>query len=389
MINVDAIFDWLLDGAVGASNAPEVVARLNPALVQAGVPVDAMMAFVRTLHPHIAGRRFTWYPGAPVAIEAVTHAYFNSESFLCGPMGVVFRTGEVVRTPLVAGVEAPTEMLKVLAAQGMTEVVSMPLPFMDGTIHGAGFSTRRPGGFHDDDIQALKRVTRPLARVAEIFALTRTAVNLLDTYIGHSAGERVLGGRILRGDTETIRAVIWFSDLRGFTSLSSRLEPRAVIRVLNDLFDCQVPAIESAGGEVLKFMGDGLLAIVPIGDSGVSEACGRTLQATAAALRAIETHNAQQAGKSEEIRVGIGLHVGDVAYGNIGGPTRLDFTCIGPAVNLASRLEGLTSKLGRQLVVSSEFARQATVPMESLGRFALKGVPQEEEVFAPAASAKA
>src|SRR6185312_14721747 len=213
----------------------------------------------------------------------------------------------------------------------------------------------------------------PLARLAEIFALRRVAGNLLSTYAGRASGDRILAGRILRGDVETLRAVIWFSDLRGFTEMSARRTPTEIVSVLNELFDCQVPAIERHGGKVLKFIGDGLLAIFPVQDD-VTSRCEAALAAATEAFAALDARNTRA---SEPIRFGLALHVGEVAYGNIGGASRLDFTAIGPAVNVASRLEGLTGKLGVRLVLSSALAPHTSLALEDLGELELKGVPEK------------
>jgi adenylate cyclase len=224
----------------------------------------------------------------------------------------------------------------------------------------------------------------PLSRVAEILALSRTAANLLDTYVGHNAGERILAGHIQRGEVEPIHAVLWFSDLRGFTSLAAKLDAGALIRALNELFECQVPAIEKRGGEVLKFMGDGLLAIFPIKSGGrsVAELCDAALDAADEAHGALAALNRRRAQAEElPLEFGLALHVGEIAYGNIGGAGRLDFTVIGPAVNLAARLEGLTSKLGKRIVLSEQFAAATKRPVERLGEFELKGVPGSPTAF--------
>jgi adenylate cyclase len=188
--------------------------------------------------------------------------------------------------------------------------------------------------------------------------------------------------------------VLWCSDLRGFTSLAGAVEPLALIRVLNDVFDCQVPAIERHGGEVLKFIGDGLLAIFPLdakdggdvrgdADSHARRRCDDALEAASDAMGALSALNDRRAAEGQRaVRVGLALHVGDVAYGNIGGAGRLDFTCIGSAVNLASRLEGLTARLDRPVVASADFARLSTRPMQPAGRFDLKGVAESQAVFA-------
>jgi adenylate cyclase len=389
MVDVAHIFDWLVDGAPGAPTPVHVVQRLGPDLVQAGIPCDRIEAFVRTLHPHIVGRSFSWLLGGKVEVRENSYAYLNSPEFLGSPVAAVFRTGQAVRRRLdrPAAME-DFQLLQELATQGYTDYLAAPLAFMSGQVHAITFATRRPGGFEDAHVAAILEVVRPLSRVAEIFALSRTAANLLNTYVGHDAGEKILQGRIQRGDTDSLRAVLWFSDLRGFTAMSAQLEPRDIICVLNELFDCQVPAIERCGGQVLKFIGDGLLAIFPLDDGAqATKQCDGALDAAQEAFAALDQLNTKRtAGDKPPIRFGLALHVGEVAYGNIGGSGRLDFTCIGPAVNLAARLEGLTGQLGKRMVVSAEFAQTTSLETATLGRFSLKGVPGEVEVFEPAGS---
>jgi len=269
-------------------------------------------------------------------------------------------------------------ILRDLREEGVTDYVVSPLHFTNGEIHFASWATRQPGGFTDPEIAGIHSVIAPLARVAEIRAWYRVAGNLLATYVGKNAGERVLAGRIRRGDTESIHAAIWLSDMRGFTRLADSLPPQALVDLLNRYFDCQVPPILDDGGEVLKFMGDGLLAIFPIGDGAdAAKVC-------AAALRAAHAARANVAAlhQSDGVRFGLALHVGDVLYGNIGSGNRLDFTCIGPAVNLAARLEKLAGRLGRTIVASQEFAEQCGAgDLMPIGKFAVAGFAEEQTAF--------
>ncbi len=384
---IQSIFDWLVDGGPGAPTPVHIVGTLGPQLVEAGVPVDYVEAFVRTLHPHIAGRSFVWLPGKSVEVRENTFAYLNSPEFLLNPASAVFEKGEPVRCRLsVDGVPAKFPHLETFRAQGYTDYLAGPLHFISGQNHAIAFATRAKEGFSEAHVQDLLKILRPLSRVAEIFALARTAVNLLNTYVGRNTGERIMAGRIRRGETDTINAVIWFSDLRGFTAMASGLDPGSLILVLNDLFECQVPAIERHGGEVLKFMGDGLMAIFPVRDgASLPKLCDTALDAADDALGALASLNERRRAKSlPDIRFGLALHVGDVSYGNIGGAGRLDFTCIGTAVNLASRLEALTGKLMRPVVFSSEFAAATTRAAVKMGDFELKGVTGARTVFAPA-----
>ncbi|MEJ0056032.1 MAG: adenylate/guanylate cyclase domain-containing protein [Bacteroidota bacterium] len=371
----------MINDAGGIKNPSEVVARMCTDLTAAGVPVDRCHALVRTLHPHIAGRSFLWMPGRHV--EVAEHSYDELlrpevDEFSYIP---VFRKGVIIRKRLV-GEKKLTPDLIPLAEDGYTDFFAGPLKFISGQIHGIFFATRHPDGFSDDDIHALERVLGPLSRIGEIFALMRTATNLLNTYVGHDAGARIMAGQIQRGETNSIHAVIWFSDLRGFTSMSGTLQPAEIISTLNSVFDCQVPFIELHGGHVLKFIGDGLLAIFPCSDNPASQA-ESALAAVAQAFSSLDALNDTRVRDGNNpLRFGVALHLGDVAYGNIGGANRLDFTCIGPSVNLAARLETLTSKVDKNLIVSDEIARLITVPLEPLGEFDLKGVGTPVKAFA-------
>lgn len=378
--SVQGLFDWLVDGAAGAPTPMAVISRMGDELRAAGVPVDRISAFVRTLHPAIVGRGFFWQPGEAVRVSENPWSGLQSDEYKRSAAARVVETAAEVRVRL--GREPTTfSGLEGLTKEGFTDYLMLPLKFMGGSVHSISFATRAAGGFSDEHVGAIRTVVRPLSRVAETLALMRTAVNLLNTYVGRNAGEQILKGKIQRGDTESIRCVIWFSDLRGFTSLSGEHTPTEIIAVLNQFFDCQVPFIEKHGGEVLKFMGDGMLAIFPITDT-VTAAAAHAVQATKDAYAALDALNATRAKTNEAaLRFGVALHVGDVAYGNIGGAGRLDFTAIGPAVNLASRIEGLTGKLEKRVLLSEQLVKEASVETRSVGRFELKGVTGQQEVF--------
>lgn len=383
--DVESLVDWLVDGAPGTNGPAEVVGQAGPRLLAAGVPIARIAAFVRTLHPHIMGRSFEWSTDAPqVIVREAPYALLRDESYTRSPVGTVFATGQELRRRLDGSEPLDLVELPELAAQGYTDYLVLPMRFLDGTVHAVVFATRVEGGFSDVDLAAMRRVSRPLARLGEILALRRTATNLLSAYVGRDAGERILQGHVQRGDTESITCVVWFSDLRGFTSMSVKHAPQDVILVLNKLFDCQVPAVEAAGGEVLKFLGDGMLAIFPIDERRPAEAvAARALRAAREAFSALDKVNAGLP-DAERLAFGIALHVGEVAYGNVGGLARLDFTCIGPAVNLASRIEGLNAQVGRRLLLSEEMARLVGCT-ELVGTFALKGVDEPQRVYAPEA----
>jgi adenylate cyclase len=382
--DTSAIAGWLIDGARSATQPQDVLAQLCERLVASGIPLWRVAVLVRTLHPGVTGRRLLWRPDAGVAIGELVYERLDTAEFVESPVSVVYATGAPMRRRLADLREAADfEVLRGLHVEGVTDYLASPLPFIDGTVHVVSWATRESGGFTDAQIAGLEAVVAPLARVAEIWALRRTAKNLLDTYVGGHAGERILAGKIRRGDTEAIHAAIWLSDMRGFTSVAERVSPRTLISLLNRYFDCQVPAILEHGGEVLKFMGDGLLAIFPLrGDRDVNVVCGDALAAAQdARIRLAELSAATAAEGVVELRFGLALHVGEVLYGNIGGGNRLDFTCIGPAVNLAARLEKLAGRLARSVTLSSEFAANCPAPLARLGEFALPGFPGQQTVY--------
>jgi adenylate cyclase len=375
---IKEIADWLIDGAQSAPQPAQVLAQLSERLVACGIPLWRVAVFVRTLHPQVMGRRFIWRPGTEVEVSEAPFELLESADFLENPIAQVYATGRALRRKLAdpdCAVDFP--VLSELRAEGITDYLASPLLFTDGAVHAVTCTTRQPGGFTDAQIAGIEAIITPLARVAEIRALRRMGSTLLDTYVGHDAGERILAGRIRRGDIEEIHAAIWLSDMRGFTALADSLPPRELIGLLNHYFDCQVPVILDHGAEVLKFMGDGLLAIFTIaGDE--AEVCKRTL---AAARQAQANVAALGRSAMPGLRFGLALHIGDVLYGNIGSGNRLDFTCIGPAVNCAARIEKLTSQLGCEILASDEFARHCPEEFTALGEFSLAGFSAPQLVF--------
>ena len=375
---IEEVADWLIDGARSAPQPVQVLAQLSERLVACGIPLWRVAVFVRTLHPQVMGRRFIWRPGTGVEVSEAPFELLESADFLENPIAHVYATGQALRRKLAdpdCAVDFP--VLSELRAEGITDYLALPLVFTDGAIHAVTCTTRQAGGFTDAQIAGIEAIITPLARVAEIRALRRMASTLLDTYVGHDAGERILAGHIRRGDIEEIHAAIWLSDMRGFTALADSLPPSVLIDLLNRYFDCQVPVILEHGAEVLKFMGDGLLAIFAIaGDE--TEVCERALAAARRAQANVATlSDAAMPG----LRFGLALHVGEVLYGNIGSGNRLDFTCIGPAVNCAARIEKLTSQLGRAILASGEFARHCAGGFTPLGEFRLAGFSAPQLVF--------
>ncbi|MBR0694227.1 adenylate/guanylate cyclase domain-containing protein [Bradyrhizobium lablabi] len=377
------INEWLIGGARSAPTPSQMMSECCERLVRAGLPLWRVGVFVRTLHPEIFGRNFIWKPGAEVELGTVDFDIQNSPEFSASPLAIVFRQGLEVRARIDDPASTRFPIVEDLRAEGITDYVALPLVYTDGFINASSWTTKQPGGFTDQQLSALRSIAVPLARYIEIVTLRRTASLLLDTYVGNRAGERILGGQIRRGHTDTMNAAIWLSDLRGFTALSDRLPPETVVDILNQYFDCQVASILAHGGEVLKYMGDGLLAVFPI-DEYVDDApnvCSNVLEAARESREAVTALQVPVGESTERFRFGVALHVGRILYGNIGGGNRLDFTCIGPAVNLAARLEKIASRLGRTVVASEGFAGICRGSWSDLGEFPVAGFSKAARVY--------
>jgi adenylate cyclase len=381
--DLQTLTDWLIDGARSAVSPPKMVAEICERLLQAGLPLWRVGIFVRTLHPDILGWNFIWRPGAEVVPGSADYGLLDSPEYINSPLAIVFGEVREVRYRLDDPQSKRFPFFDDMRAEGVTDYIALPLLSTDGSSHASSWTTKHPGGFSDRQLNALRALMSPLARVVEIANLRRTSSILLDTYVGNRAGERILGGQIRRGHADTMHAAIWLSDLRGFTALSDRLPAETVVDILNQYFDCQVSAIRTQGGEVLKFMGDGLLAVFPIAeaDGDIEQVCARVLQAARESRASVEAMHYPIGETIERFRFGVALHVGRILYGNIGGGNRLDFTCIGPAVNLAARLEKIAGRLHRTVVASERFAGICAGGWSDLGEFPIAGFAKAERVY--------
>jgi adenylate cyclase len=385
-IDITSVVDWLAHGARSTQRPEALLAELCDRLIRASIPLWRVSVFVRTLHPEIVGRRFIWQQDVGVTITEGLFELLDTDQFQNSPFLSVIKSGRALRQRLTSKKDGSQEfsIYQDLRDLGATDYLATPLIFSDDTVHVATWATQQSDGFTDEQIVAINTIVTPFARVAEIRALQRTAANLLDAYVGHHAGERILAGQIRRGHTERIHSVIWLSDMRGFTALADRLPPQTLVDLLNRYFDCQVPVILEHGGEVLKFIGDGLLAIFPLagGTTDARAVCTHALAAAREAQDNIATiEDTAFLGNAHGVRFGLALHLGEVLYGNIGSMNRLDFTCIGPAVNLAARLEKLAGHLGRSVILSAEFAHYADTQLDDLGDFTITGFAGKQKAF--------
>jgi adenylate cyclase len=379
------VIRWLMTEARKRSDPSEFIEAFAGELRAAGVDVARITTGVPILHPQIFSFSGLWLLDKGTTERLFRSTPDDAATMSNSPIRIAYEGGGPFRCDLTA---APRQgefaILGDLRRDGFTDYIVYAVPFADGSHKALSFATRRRSGFDRDETELFEAMIPAVAFNLEVQALRRTARTLLDTYVGQQSGGRVLEGQIKRGTGETIRAVIWLCDLQGFTSLSETLARDALIDLLNSYFGPMCDAVAAQGGEILKFIGDAMLAIFPI-EGDAEKTCVAALSAAESAQSALTSENERRQHLGlPQIDYGLALHVGDVMYGNIGSDTRLDFTVIGPAVNLTARIESLCRQLGRTLLLSSDFARACGVSAKSLGRFPLKGVAIEQEIFAPA-----
>ena len=375
---------WLLTDARKHTDSSEFLDAFANELRTAGVDVSRITTGVPILHPQIFSFSGLWELGKQTSERLYRAGPEVSQTMANSPIRIAYEGGGPVRCDLTAPPKSGDfAILADLRRDGYTDYVVYSVPFADGSFKALSLATKRRGGFDHEDLALFEAAIPALAFNLEVQALRRTARTLLDTYVGRQSGGRVLEGQIRRGTGETIRAVIWLSDLRGFTDLSERLSRDTLIDLLNCYFGPMCDAVAAGGGEVLKFIGDAMLAIFPI-EADPASICGAALTAAERAQAALAKENERRELEGlSRINYGLALHVGDVMYGNIGSDTRLDFTVIGPAVNLTARIESMCRTLGRQLLLSSEFVKLSGVGAQSLGSFSLKGIAAKQEIFVP------
>jgi adenylate cyclase len=394
---------WLTQAGLAGTSETDIVSGFCDRCVAAGLPVARAQVFIDTLHPVHEGQLYRWgvgptesplveygrtSPDALAASGSDPQAIEAAERWRRSPFYRMLQTGDsLLRRRLNATTKDEFSWLSDLRAAGMTDYVAIISRFaaqgtigeMDGVY--SSWATRVPDGFGDNQITALERIAPYLALAIKSVSLARMTGTLMQTYLGRDAGQRVLGGRIVRGIAERIDAVVWFSDLRGFTRITDTA-PEQVIPLLNDYSDAIVSAIHGHGGDVLKLIGDGTLAIFTAEDR--AHACGAALSAAIAAREGIVDLNRRRAADGKPITdMYLGLHVGEVFYGNVGSRERLDFTVIGPAVNEASRIAAMCRSVDQPVLMSSAFADVGGIKRRliSVGRYALRGVAHPQELF--------
>jgi adenylate cyclase len=381
------IVDWILSRESRHKDGIAMIDELCWRMVAQDVPLWRVNLSVATLHPQILGLGFRWHRGGGAIEFQVRRGMERHKDYLESPMRAAIEKGVTVRYRLEEESSAldTYPLLRSLKNAGGTDYLACPLAMSVGSHHVVTWCTDHRGGFSDAHIAAIEGVLPALGLFVETKVLERRSAILLDTYLGRTIGRHILDGEIIRGESRQLRAALMAVDLRDSTGLADRLPGQELIRLLDDYFEAVAGAVHGAGGEILKFVGDGVLAIFGPEGRAEPEAAAAAFAAASEILRRIDVSNENRDIVGQElIRFGIGLHLGDIYYGNVGAIDRLDYTAIGPAVNLVVRLEGLTKTLQRPMLLSESIAKLLDVPLVSLGRHAMRGLAEPQEVFAPA-----
>lgn len=382
--------NWLLQKGRLITKPTEFIQALGTQLIKDGTPVWRLRFNCLTIHPQMAGWSVIWSTDMSSAEEVrASHEYRTTEAYLGSPLAAVVENNVPYRRKL-KDLDRKTDhqVLFGLRDEGATDYLALPIVLSDGNISSLVLATKTGNGFTDYHISVLIHFSAHLAPVLEVMVARDIARAVLDTYVGPRTSERVLAGQIRRGDGETIDAAVWFCDLRDFTPLTETLPPQSLLALLNRYFEIIAAAVAERGGEVLRFIGDAMLIVFPVAEyMSANDACMQAVKAATVAFAEIEAFNKTERWSDQAqtelptIRFGVGLHIGEVIYGNVGAPGRLDFTVMGPAVNLTARLENLTKALGKPLLMSSAFAALIETECESMGYHEMKGVSDKHEIF--------
>lgn len=366
------IIRWLLEEGRLLPDIDETVLQLGRRLSSAGAPLWRLRLSMRTLHPLIAAFSSVWERDAGKTHRIETsHGMEGRSGYYGSPLEIMRRTDAPFRKRLSDGLTASDHnVLHELRARGSTDYFGLPMTYLSRTTASLVFNTDVAGGFSDGDIERFTEITSVLAPIAEVYSTRRISLAVAEAYLGPRTGRRVLEGQITRGDIEKIDAAILVSDIRDWSGLNSRMPAEDAVALANSYFEIIAAAVEANGGEILKFIGDGVLAVFAVGEAGVSAqtACENALSAGRQALQTVENGD-----HPPELKFGIGLNFGEVLYGNVGSANRIDFTVLGQAVNIAARIEGLCSQLGAPLLFSKDFADRLAVRSGMVDERPLKG----------------
>jgi len=385
---IDNIAEWLVGPVPKIEEGTASFDEFAWRLLAAGIPLLRVTVHIGTIHPQFLGTTIVWWRDTGETVQVmIGHEIGDAIPYEKNPVRRVCEGRETLRRRLdLPDEDLDFSVLIELRDRGGTDYIALPISGMHRVDYMVTYVTDRAGGFTNEELDDLARVAQRLAILLDRHSQWWVTHNLLSAYLGARTGPRVLAGQIRRGAGIELTAVLWSSDLRGFTERSDRLPSEQMIAILNALFEAQAAAIRDHDGEILKFIGDGLLAIFPIDEpSLIAEVARNAVTAARAALGAVGKlgDHPTMAGEPP-LEIVIALHIGTVNYGNIGAADRLDFTVIGPAVNLVSRIEAVAKSLDQPIVVSGELAQILGGGVVSLGLHQLRGLAIPRELFVPA-----
>ncbi|UWQ61601.1 adenylate/guanylate cyclase domain-containing protein [Leisingera caerulea] len=370
------LISYLLGEGRSAADPDQVLEQTCRLIRAVGVPLQRAASIVQLLHAEaVASARF-WEHGQGTRSELFPFNEDSGDGYARSPAADVHKTGEWVILWLPDTPDDRYGIVPDLKAEGYTHYIMAPVFMGIGTAGIFSFATQSPEGFSDEDIRFLRAVFPALAACQEVLSTARTMREVLRIYVGEEPQRRIMSGDVHRGEVMRIRSAILFADMRRFTELTAGMSAEQATGLLNAYYDCIVPPVEAAGGEVLKLIGDGILAVFRAGEDG-AQTCAQALTAAREGLARVAARSVQP-----KFDVGTALHFGEVAFGNVGSGMRLDYTVIGRDVNLAARVAELCGAKDEPLLVSSEFRQRAGLEGRSLGKQSLKGLQTPEEVFA-------
>ena len=380
-----AVIEWLFSEGKLIDGDADFVGQLAAQMTACGAPIDRLLLTMQTLNPEIAATSNLWMSSTGAVQHYVAEWRIReTDRYIGSPMQQLFETQKRVRQRLDRLPADAHAAYTELAEEGYTDYLALPILFSWGLGSALILSTKKPTGFNDLDIENFRILRQYLSPLIEVSSLRYLAESLLNTYVGKRTAKKVLSGMIKRGDADVINAALWFSDLRDFTHLTETLPATEVLEMLNEYFEFVAAAVNSRGGEILRFIGDAMLIVFPIDDNLCKQtACNAAIDSAIDAQTTLASLNHRRKRHGQpEIRFGVGLNVGEVVYGNVGAPDRLDFTVMGPVVNRTARLESLTKTLGCNILFSQAFAELIDTPSQSLGLHEMKGIAEAQAVYA-------
>ncbi|MEM9333125.1 MAG: adenylate/guanylate cyclase domain-containing protein [Pseudomonadota bacterium] len=389
--NIDTLTQWLVTEARFLNDGVILVDELGNRLVKAGIPISRMRIAQRFANPLLAAWGVIWRPNQHAEDYVVATKTLSTDVWIGSPFQYVSENRRSLRqrlSGLTTGIEH--HVFYELAEQGGTDFYAMPLEYGDGTVQGMSIVTNHPDGFTDQHLETLEAMRHPLALVMEPIAARRSLSSLLKTYLGKGPASAVANGAIHQGDVTRIEAIIMMNDMRNFTQKSTEWTEEELLKSLSRYFEIIVTAVHNHNGEILKFIGDGVLSVFPIKNGLPAKAQAENAIAAAFDARtALENWNTERKAIGlSEIEFGTGVHLGEVIYGNVGSPDRLDFTVIGDAVNVASRIENMTKETGKPFLCSSAVAGLATEKTREIGEYSIRGLMGKVKLFTWTAEAE-